>query len=422
MSEHDALRQKPAPDFTPISDVLSNFFPQGTAALPEEAAVEEPAAKTGKPTQKTRQPISRLAKAAAQIAVRPSDVEAAFSAKEMIQCTLPHSDPGPVSGWVRRNGDLSLVLQPALDKETMQPYGLPYGPLPRLLLLWIVTEAVRLKSRGDESRRIKLGDNLNDFLRQIGLDPSTGGGKRSDAKRLKEQMLRLFRCRISFDYTPSSGRHSWVDMQVAPKAEMWWDYRSPDQGGIFESYIILGEDFFKAITASPVPLDMRAIVALKKSPLAIDLYTWATYRVHTLNEAKRREVSIPLAFLKEQFGGEYTRLRDFKAAFAEALLKVQEVYPALDYTLEKDALVLRSGRRAVPPRDPEARRALAQEQARQMSKQISPKALKWFAENYAGWSIETAIADFDQWREHKSIVAESPDGLFKSFVRKWAKP
>jgi hypothetical protein len=36
----------------------------------------------------------------------------------------------------------------------------------------------------------------------------------------------------------------------------------------------LGENFFEAITAAPVPLDMRVLKTLKRSPLALDLYAW----------------------------------------------------------------------------------------------------------------------------------------------------
>ena len=420
MNEDDARRQKPPTGFTRIDDILSGFLPPGMKALPEAAAVEEePAAKTGKATKRPRQPNAKLAKAAAQIMARPGQAEAAYLARELVQCTLPHRDPGEVTVWVRRNGDYALGLQPGADLKTGKSIGMPYGSLPRLLLLWIVTEAVRTKNR-----RIKLGATLNEFLREVGLDPNTGGGKRGDAARLKEQMKRLLNCRISFEYSAGdakAGTEARLNMEVAKKIQYWWDFNNPDQGGLFESEIILGEDFFKAITTAPVPLDMRALLPLKSSPLALDLYTWATYRVHRLEQSKQREVSIPLVSLKQQFGGEYNRVNNFKAALTEALAKVQEVYPSLDYTMERSALVLRSGRRAMPPRDPQARKALAQEQARQMSKRISAKAHDWFTENYAGWNIETAIADFDQWREHKSIEAESPDALFKSFVRKWAK-
>lgn len=424
MNEDDARRQKPSPGFTPIGDVLSGFLSPEMKALVEAAAVEaEPTTPTAKQgTKKPRQPSVKLAKAAAEIAARPSQAEAAYLARELVQCTLPHRDPGDVTVWVRRNGDYALGLQPGADLQTGKSIGLPYGPLPRLLLLWIVTEAVRTKDR-----RIKLGATLNEFLREIGLDPSTGRGKRGDATRLKEQMMRLFRCRISFEYLQSSGRHSWLDMQVAPKAEMWWDYQNPNQSGIFESHIILGEDFFKAITTAPVPLDMRALMPLKKSPLAIDLYTWATYRVFKLEQSKQREVSIPLASLKEQFGGEYTRLRDFKAALVDALAKVQQVYPALDYAFEKSALVLRAGRRAVPSRDRAERKTLAQSQARQMAEEmsqtISARGRAWFEKHAPGYSFETAAGDFYHWRDEvRHIKSENADAHFIDFVKNhWQK-
>ena len=85
------------------------------------------------------------------------------------------------------------------DRLTKQSHGLPFGEMPRLLLLWVVTEAVRTKNP-----RIKLGKSLNEFLRQIGANPETGGGKRGDAKRIKDQAQKLFKCRISFEYSKAT--------------------------------------------------------------------------------------------------------------------------------------------------------------------------------------------------------------------------
>ena len=53
-------------------------------------------------------------------------------------------------------------------------------------------------------------------------------------------------------------------MQVAPEGVLWWDEKQPDQTTLWESWIQLGEKFFEAITAAPVPVDMRA-----QSPEAI---------------------------------------------------------------------------------------------------------------------------------------------------------
>ncbi len=280
----------------------------------------------------------------ASILANPHDVERGYLARELVLCTLPHTDPGNEKAWQRRNGDFTLTVLPGYDVRENTPLGYPYGSIPRLLLFWITSEAVRT-----QDRRIKLGDTLNDFLRQVGLSPNTGGGKRGAAKRLREQMLRLFQCRISFDYTGNvAERTAWLHMDVAPQGEFWWDFKQPDQVVLFESYIVLGELFYKAITAAPVPIDFRALKALKRSPFALDLYAWATYRVWTLQQAKKPSVDIPLVLLKEQFGAHYGRDDNFKAALADALSAVKQVFPAFDYELRNHHLVIKAGRVPIP--------------------------------------------------------------------------
>jgi|SRR5450755_3933180 len=122
------------------------------------------------------------------------EVELAFLARALIQITLPHSDPGDVSAWVRKNGNLMLVLSRTnVDEQTGKMVGYPYGSLPRLLLYWLNSEVVRTKSR-----RIELGGNLSRFMSELGLNPRNGRGERSDATRLRDQMDRLFSTSIRF--------------------------------------------------------------------------------------------------------------------------------------------------------------------------------------------------------------------------------
>jgi len=73
----------------------------------------------------------------------------------------------------------------------------------------------------------------------------------------------------------------------------------------------LGETFFEAITASPVPLDMRALRALKRSPLALDLYAWASYTTFSLSR-KGSARFIPWRALAKQLGTDYGDVKDFK--------------------------------------------------------------------------------------------------------------
>lgn len=168
-----------------------------------------------------------------------------------------------------------MTIHPHIDDAGIARY--PYGTIPRLLLFWLVSEAARTKCR-----RLELGASLADFMRKVGLNPGTGGGKRGDGRRLREQMKRLFRAQIRFEEGDGSSedRSRWLNMQVTDYAEVWWSHMAPSQHSLFGSHIILGEAFFQAVTDGPVPLDWRALRKLRRSPLALDLYAWATHRAY----------------------------------------------------------------------------------------------------------------------------------------------
>ena len=252
--------------------------------------------------------------------------DAAYLPRELVQVTLPHKNPGDVPVWTRSNGNLTVGIQPGVNLTTRESYGYPYGPLPRLLLFWITTEAIR---KG--SRRLELGRSLSGFMAELGLSAYTGRGKRGDATRLRNQMERLFRSRISFQ--GSLQRGDWngearLDMLIADKSELWWSHKDPDQTALWGSWIELGEKFFDAITAFPVPADMRALRALKGSPLALDLYAWLTYeawRAH--NTGKKRFET--WAQLHSHLGAEYGRMDNFRTYAKHALTKIKLVYPGL---------------------------------------------------------------------------------------------
>jgi hypothetical protein len=116
-------------------------------------------------------------------------------------------------------------------------------------------------------------------MAELGLNSSNGGtgAKRSDARRLRNQMQRLFWSRISFQAaTERDGRQGEIrlGMAVTDRTEFWWSHKEPDQAALWGSSIELSEKFFAAITAYPVPADVRALRALKSSALALDLYAW----------------------------------------------------------------------------------------------------------------------------------------------------
>jgi hypothetical protein len=54
----------------------------------------------------------KLIDAAVDIRMSPEAVERSYMARQLVQCTLPHSDPGDVSVWARTNGHLTLAIRP----------------------------------------------------------------------------------------------------------------------------------------------------------------------------------------------------------------------------------------------------------------------------------------------------------------------
>jgi len=299
----------------------------------------------------------KLIDAGVEISQEPDAIELAYLARQLVQCTLPHGDPGDVPLWTRTNGNVTLVIaRTGFDPKVQKPIGYPYGSLPRLLLFWLNTEAVRTGKR-----RLEMGDTFADFIRQLGLDPSRGG-VRSDAKRLQEQMRRLFSAAINFqaNKVELDGRHQEqsFNMNVASRRELWWDPKHPEQVGLFGSWVELGELFFQAITESPVPGDMRALRALKRSPLALDLYNWSTHKALSVAR-KGQSQFIPWIGLMRQFGTDYTNPKDFRKKAIAALKKIEAVYPGLKLQDAEGGIVVHSSSRPAVPHKTSAKRAIA---------------------------------------------------------------
>jgi Plasmid encoded RepA protein len=88
----------------------------------------------------------------------------------------------------------------------------------------------------------------------------------------------------------------------------------------------LSQPFFETLVAHAVPLDPRAIHALKKSALALDVYSWLGHRLCRVR--KQDGVKLSWSNLRKQFGQEYACSKDFKKKFRGALCKVRMVYPS----------------------------------------------------------------------------------------------
>jgi hypothetical protein len=255
--------------------------------------------------------------------------ELAFMAQPLVQLTLPHSDPGDVVVYERINGDHSLIVQPGMIRRGAgaESAGIPFGTYPRLILAWVTTEALRTNSPS-----LLLGPSLAAFMDDIGL--SRGGRTR---ELLRDQMRRLFAANIAVVRRSEGLNQS--GFRLTSEARLWWDHEALGEAVGMDSRIRLSDEFFRIIVERPVPLDVRVLQVLKESPLGLDLYMWATYRV----SYARREVVVSWDQLHAQVGASYKTIHEFARAAKRELRRIKLVWPRLDYATPRGRLVLRPG-------------------------------------------------------------------------------
>ena len=75
------------------------------------------------------------------VSAREADPDMGFMGRTMALCSLPRSNPGNRLQYKRQNGPFTLYMTASGGNK------LPFGNLPRLLLAWVSTEAVRTQSR-----------------------------------------------------------------------------------------------------------------------------------------------------------------------------------------------------------------------------------------------------------------------------------
>ena len=326
---------RPVSGFVPISDMADGLsLPGGRALIPHAA------------TPQSRNHFTTLHQIDQLIEASEADADLGFMARLIALCSLPRTNPGDRLQFRRVNGPYKLIMTATGDVK------LPYGTLPRLLLAWVCTEAVRT-----QSRELVLGRSLYEFMRKLGMKDRSGGA-RGDRTRLRNQMDRLFAAQVSLIYEDKQQKLR-VSSLVADRAEFWWDVKRPATPVLWDSTIRLGEEFFNEIIAHPIPLDMNILRSLKRSSLGLDLYLWLTYRMFTLKDP----LQLSWRQLYRQFGADpakatekYT-VRDFRADSLRELKKIKRAWPDLHYGTVTGGLRLSPS----PPRIPPARLQLINE-------------------------------------------------------------
>ena len=267
-----------------------------------------------------------------------------FMVRLLALCTLPRTNPGSRERYVRQNGAYTLVMIAGGQNPK-----LPYGNLPRLLMAWICTEAVRR-----QSRTLTLGHSMSEFMRAVGVQSAanSSGGRGGVRTRLQNQMERLFGAAVQMQYQ-TNGRTVSMGSFIADKMDLWWNTRRPDEPVLWNSTIQLGEAFFNEIIASPVPIDMHILRAMKRSPLGLDLYLWLVYRLFTLPE----RLTLTWRQIYRQFGSHPEHMtantvHNFRADVVRELKKLHEAWPDFRYRLPFGRLELRPTKPRISPTKP----------------------------------------------------------------------
>ena len=266
---------------------------------------------------------------------READPDLGFMARLMALCSLPRTNPGKRTRYVRRNGPYALVMNAGgLSK-------LPFGNFPRLLLAWVCTEAVRTGSR-----ELVLGNSLSKFMRALGVYSSDG----KTYTRLRNQMERLFNAHVSLIYEDERGKAT-VNSLIADSTAFWWHPKRPEESTLWESKIELSEKFFNEIITHPVPIDMNTLTALKRCALGLDLYLWLTYRTFSLKSPLR----LTWRQLYRQFGlhpskaSDKRTVQNFRRKVLRELKKIKLAWPELNYTTAPGVLILHPSTPTIAP-------------------------------------------------------------------------
>ena len=307
------------------------LVPVGEALI----GLDGPEKKALQPSPQARHHFTRADQVNRLVGASEADPDRGFMARTMALCSLPRTNPGNRHQYKRANGPFKLVMVAGADNK------LPYGNLPRLILAWICTEAVKTRSR-----ELVLGRSLSKFMRTLGIYNS--GGK--PQTRLRNQMKRLFGCTVSMIYEDEHGEQ-FISSLIAERGEFWWS--KPDELSLWESKIELGEKFFNEIIRHPVPLDMNTLTALKRCALGLDLYLWLTYRTFALRDPLRlswRQVYRQFGLHPDKASDKRTVL-DFRRKVLRELKKIKLAWPGLNYTTAPGVLILHPSTPAIPPVD-----------------------------------------------------------------------
>lgn len=251
---------------------------------------------------------------------------------------LPHRRLPDGQPWERSGHRIRLLIEPGRLPSRgggFRLYGVPYGSRARMILLYLQTRAIQT-----DSREVELGRSMHEWLERMGL--SIGGQTYRD---IREQSCRIAACNLTFAWDDQKGLGFEKDSIVKGGINLSLN-NDPGQGSLWEDRVFLSEVFFRELKAHPVPIWEPALRHIQNNSTSIDIYIWLAYRLHSLNKT----TTVPWTAVFEQFGAGYSRLRDFRKRFIDALQLSLTVYPDARVQVEEYGLILHPSPPPIPER------------------------------------------------------------------------
>jgi hypothetical protein len=246
----------------------------------------------------------------------------------------PKDDSAPI---VRQDGKYALAISPRpilqqIDgKMVSRILGVPYGSYPRVALIYLLSQALKRKSRD-----VYLGRNFTEWMRRLGYQ-TVSYGPRGTANLMREQVDRLLACewQIRWDET-TAGDSAFAVRDVKISDEY---AGSLDRDGAFAREVRMSEIFYSHLVEHAVPLNEVAVRELKGIPTALDLYTYLAYRLPRINGDRGQVISWDQ--LAKHLGNNADTKR-FRQTVRETMQIVSAVYPNADVDVSGRRVVLRA--------------------------------------------------------------------------------
>ena len=163
-------------------------------------------------------------------------VDPVYGHEVLCLTVLPHRAT-PVNQVWRRESPYAILTVHPLEGADGCYRGVPYGPKARLVLIYLMTEAVKTRSR-----EIELGRSMRSWLSAMGVP--IGG---TNYRAVSDQADRIEHAIIRFQLRADKGQSMLQDSIIRGSFRPF----APD---VQEHTVRLSEGFYQAITKRPVPI------------------------------------------------------------------------------------------------------------------------------------------------------------------------